>query len=103
MVTYTEIKITFSLLGLLRNTYTHIHTCAKMPERYGRDSSLVKGTFCSSRGPELSSWYPDQRAHKCLQFQVQRRPVASAGTCTHVHVCTYRHMNKYKKEILQKE
>lgn len=50
-----------------------------------KDGSAVKSVYCSSRGTEFCS------KHFVISVPGDLKPLASTGTCTHVHIPTHRH------------
>lgn len=50
--------------------------------------SVVKSSYCTSRGSTFSSHYPSQKTHRCRQLQLQgiwQLLLYSAGTCVSMH------------------
>lgn len=69
-----------------------------------RGSSTVRCLHCSSAGHKTNSQNLLQVIHNCLQLQLwgwwgrgNLIPLASWGTCTHVHRHTYMHIIKYSE------
>lgn len=63
-----------------------------------KDSTVIKRTYCSCRGPEVSSQHPYQVANNHLKLQLQRIQcplLASAGTCTHMYII-HRHRDLHR-------
>lgn len=50
-----------------------------------------------SKGPKFERQYLQQVTHNHLQTQEEPTPLASSGTCTHIHTYTQTHIIKNKK------